>query len=160
MFKDYYSILNIHSSATDSEIKSARNRLAKKWHPDLNPNTDVTELMQDINEAYLILSDQEARIKYNEEYSSFKRYEDLAKPVNNQPNTFNQKETEYQIKDEILLRWITNARKQAIEIYKTTIRDSKGVAKAAGNGFIDGLKNAFIFALLIGLIFLITRMFD
>ena len=57
MFKDYYEILDVPFGATDSEIKSAYKHQAIRWHPDRNPGIDVTNIMQDINEAYAILKD-------------------------------------------------------------------------------------------------------
>lgn len=55
MFKDYYKILGIQRQASVQEIKSAYRIMSMKWHPDKNPNVDVTSVMQDINEAYAIL---------------------------------------------------------------------------------------------------------
>ena len=62
MFKDYYKILGIHRQASAQEIKSAYRAMSIKWHPDKNPNVNVTSIMQDINEAYAILKDEEKRI--------------------------------------------------------------------------------------------------
>ena len=61
MFIDYYELLEIDSSASPVDIKSAFKKQALKWHPDKNPGIDTTEMMQRINEAYLILKDEEAR---------------------------------------------------------------------------------------------------
>lgn len=58
MFKDYYKILGISRQASAQEIKSAYRTMSKKWHPDINPGMDVTSIMQDINEAYAILKDE------------------------------------------------------------------------------------------------------
>ena len=71
MFKDYYKILDIHRHATAQEIKSAYRAMSMKWHPDKNPGTDVTNIMQDINEAYAILKDTNKRERYNQEYDIF-----------------------------------------------------------------------------------------
>ena len=56
MFKDYYKILGVSSSANDVEIKKAYREMSMKWHPDRNRGIDVTATMQDINEAYAILN--------------------------------------------------------------------------------------------------------
>mgnify|MGYP003588694485 CR=1 FL=1 len=71
MFKDYYKILGISQNATQEEIKTAYHSMSLKWHPDMNPNRDTTEIMQDINEAYAILRDTEAKRRYDIEYKSF-----------------------------------------------------------------------------------------
>ena len=57
MFKDYYQILDVSFSASKEEIKKAYRKMSLQWHPDRNPGADVTEMMQDINEAYKILND-------------------------------------------------------------------------------------------------------
>ena len=64
-YKDYYLILEINFTADQIEIKKKYKQLVKKWHPDLNKDRETTSIMQDITEAYLILSDVDARIKYN-----------------------------------------------------------------------------------------------
>ena len=56
------------------EIKVAYRKQCIKWHRDKNINIDTTQRMQDINQAYLILKDEEARSKYDIEYLKFKSY--------------------------------------------------------------------------------------
>jgi curved DNA-binding protein len=65
-FIDYYKILEIEKNATDADIKKAYRKLARKYHPDLNPN-DATakKKFQQINEANEVLSDPEKRKKYD-----------------------------------------------------------------------------------------------
>jgi molecular chaperone DnaJ len=66
--KDYYRILNIKSSATIAEIKKAYRSLAMKYHPDKNPGDELAAaVFADSAEAYKVLSDNEARKRYNEE---------------------------------------------------------------------------------------------
>lgn len=67
VFVDYYKILGIDKSATPKDIKSAYRRLARKYHPDLNPNDkDAKSNFQQINEANEVLSDPEKRKKYDQ----------------------------------------------------------------------------------------------
>jgi len=66
-FKDYYKILGVRKNANEQEIKSAYRKLARKYHPDLNPgDKKVEEKFKEINEAYEILSDPQKRKKYDE----------------------------------------------------------------------------------------------
>ena len=66
-FKDYFKILGISRNATDKEIKSAFRNLARKFHPDLNPNDEVAESeFKEINEAYEILSDEDKKKSYEQ----------------------------------------------------------------------------------------------
>ena len=65
-FIDYYKILEVDKNATQDQIRSAYRKLARKYHPDLNPN-DATahKKFQQINEANEVLSDPEKRKKYD-----------------------------------------------------------------------------------------------
>ena len=65
--KNYYEILGVSRNATLKEIVAAKNKLAKKYHPDSNVqyNIDTTEQMQVILEAYRVLSDTKKRTKYD-----------------------------------------------------------------------------------------------
>ena len=68
---DYYEILNVKSTASKKDIKEAFKREALKWHPDRNKSPDATARMQLVNEAYLILKDDEARERYDKQYYQF-----------------------------------------------------------------------------------------
>jgi DnaJ-class molecular chaperone len=65
--KDYYSIMGISRGATEKEIKQAYRKLARKYHPDINPgNKSAEEKFKQINEANDVLSDPEKRRKYDQ----------------------------------------------------------------------------------------------
>src|SRR5690554_5987940 len=66
MAKSYYDILGVSKNATENEIKSAYRKLAKKYHPDLNPgDKQAAEKFKEVNEAYEILSDPQKRANYD-----------------------------------------------------------------------------------------------
>ncbi len=66
-FKDYYAILGVSKTATPEEIKRAYRKLARQYHPDLNPGDQAAEAkFKEINEAQEVLSDPEKRQKYDE----------------------------------------------------------------------------------------------
>ncbi|MBE0662408.1 MAG: J domain-containing protein [Bacteroidales bacterium] len=80
MFIDYYKILEIDKVATVKDIKNAYRKLARKYHPDLNPNDkDAKRNFQQINEANEVLSDPEKRRKYDQYGKDWKHAEEYEK---------------------------------------------------------------------------------
>ncbi len=75
-YKDYYDILGVKRDASAAEIKKAYRKLARKYHPDVNPEDKTTEeRFKDINEAYEVLSDKEKREKYDRFGAQWRQYE-------------------------------------------------------------------------------------
>ncbi|SCG83623.1 molecular chaperone DnaJ [Proteiniborus sp. DW1] len=64
--RDYYEVLGVDKNATEQEIKKAFRQLAKKYHPDLNPdNKDAEQKFKEVNEAYEVLSDPDKKARYD-----------------------------------------------------------------------------------------------
>ncbi len=66
-YKDYYALLGVPKNAPEKDVKSAYRRLARKWHPDANPDNpkQAEEKFKEISEAYEVLGDPEKRKKYD-----------------------------------------------------------------------------------------------
>ncbi|MCI0486839.1 MAG: J domain-containing protein [Blastocatellia bacterium] len=65
-FKDYYEVLGVKRDATENQVRQAFRKLARKYHPDVNPgNASAEEKFKEINEAYEVLSDAEKRKRYD-----------------------------------------------------------------------------------------------
>ena len=66
MARDYYEVLGVPRSADEKEIRSAFRKMARQYHPDLNPGDESAERkFKEINEANEVLSDPDKRVKYN-----------------------------------------------------------------------------------------------
>ena len=152
MFKDYYKILNIPSTATQEEIRTAYRNLCKQWHPDKNPSEDATAKMQDINEAYLILKDIEKRKRYDEEYGRFCAYKKSSKHQESKQNTSNQTTSStqnhrtyqqyryeyYDIKDDKVKQDVNEARKTAEDYINELLDSVKTSSEKAVRGAFEG----------------------
>lgn len=90
-FKDYYSILNVPKNASLDAIKKAYRKLARKYHPDLNPNDEIAEKkFKEVNEANEVLSNPEYRKKYDaygEHWEHAEEYEKARQQDNYQNQT-------------------------------------------------------------------------
>lgn len=76
--QDYYRTLGVGRSASEQDIKQAYRKLARQYHPDVNPNDKRAEArFKEINEAYEVLSDKEKRQKYDRFGADWQRYEQV-----------------------------------------------------------------------------------
>jgi DnaJ-class molecular chaperone len=162
MFVNYYLILDADRFASEVTIKSQYKKLAKKWHPDINKSHNATEKMQEIIEAYLILGNSEARIKYNNIYDK--------QATNNSPEKDKEQEQttdkEYANHesynnakfedDPILHDWILKAKEQSNSILHQILSDTKGVANSGCLYTFKSLKVSFIvFVIIVVLLYII-----
>ncbi len=166
MFIDYYEILACSQDATDEQIKKAYREQAMKWHPDKNKGIDTTLQMQKINEAYILLKDKEARARYDVQYEKFKKFKENKQRVSEEENSNKQNNqrqnnkydySDFKIDDELLKKWMSNAKRQSVELAKQTIEDFKGISKSAGSGCLQGITNLIIFICVIFVLSLLLK---
>ena len=81
-FKDYYQALGVAKTASSDEIKKAYRKLARKYHPDVSKETDAQGRMQQVNEAYAVLSDPEKRSAYDALSRRYEAGKDFEPPPN------------------------------------------------------------------------------
>jgi len=161
MFKDYYKILGISQQASFNEIKSAYRAMSIKWHPDKNPNQDVTSIMQDINEAYAILKNDEQRRRYDKEYRRFAVfYPQLVYKTKNYSENASSYTTwsyNYDVQDEDLKEDIRTARQYAQELVKEFLKSIKENSNIAVKGALKNMIPYIWVAIIIFIFSLIVR---
>ena len=164
MFRDYYAILEVNYDASSEDIKSAYRQLSKKWHPDVNPDVEVTSKMQDINEAYCLLKDTEKRRRYDEEYKRFKQFQQTSNKTNsNHTSTTSSTATsssksyyyDYNVNDESVWNDMESARAEATRLVREFLnnlkKDGKNAAKGAWEAIYPYILVSIVFTI-IGLI--------
>ncbi len=95
-FVDYYKTLGLEKNATEKEIKNAYRKLARKFHPDLNPDDkDAQKKFQELNEANEVLSDPEKRKKYDQYGADWQHGEEYEKARQSRARSQSQDQTWY-----------------------------------------------------------------
>lgn len=157
MFKDYYQILGISPTSSKQEIKQAYRKMSMKWHPDKNPDIDVTSVMQDINEAYKILYDDISRARYDREYQAFSH---LWEQYQTKQQTSESKswDYDYKVNDEDLKNDINEARRYAKDLVDEFFKNLKETSKDAAKGAWDGAYGYIVGGIIATIIFALIRM--
>lgn len=119
MFKDYYLILGITKQATSDDIKSAYINLSQKFYANRKKGINITDFMQDINEAYKILHNDLTRTRYDIEYEEFLKFKKELCKIKDSTNDVYLNYYEYNIHDKKLQQDVISARTFA----KTLVRD-------------------------------------
>ena len=122
MFPNYYQRLGLSKSATKEDIKKAFRLLALQYHPDRNKSPDAAQRFIEVNEAYLILYDNEARQKYDKEYDYHFREEFVPHEEASYQYDYNQNNSSV-FNDPDLNNWSKNAREQGNEYAKMAFEE-------------------------------------
>jgi molecular chaperone DnaJ/curved DNA-binding protein len=86
-YRDYYKVLGVARDAAEKDIRAAYRKLARQYHPDVNPgNADAESRFKEINEAYQVLSDPEKRQKYDRFGRDWERYQQTAATGRQEPD--------------------------------------------------------------------------
>jgi DnaJ-class molecular chaperone len=145
MIKNHYETLGVSPNAEKQTIKKAYRKLALEFHPDKNKSPDAHEKFIEINEAYLMLYDDEARLRYDIEHKfhfaqqTEWKYDNSERTEKQQKSTSQEftRERSYQrFEDEDLNKWSKNAREQAESFAKMAFNEFSnlvlGVVKETG----------------------------
>jgi len=124
MIPNYYKTLQVNRNATKEEIKKAFRKLALEWHPDKNKHPNAHNKFIEINEAYLILTDDEAKAKYDREYDLlFASVEVDNKKYSNESESYYSAPKQPYYNDPDLNNWSNSAKKQAEKYAKMSFSD-------------------------------------
>lgn len=128
-YKDYYKILGVEKNASEKDIKKTYRRLARQYHPDVNPGDKAAEAhFKEINEAYEVLSDTEKRARYDQLGESYSNWQQTG----GMPGNFNWGD------------WASGAGGSGgTRINMEDLEDILGGMGGAGGGFSDFFQSIF-----------------
>lgn len=152
MFVDYYQILGLNQNSSSEQIKKRFKELAKKYHPDVNKNADSTKLMQELLEAYYILSDLEARRRYDIQYDRFYNQSRADQNTNSQSKESPKSEQDFKYNDPIIEKWVINAKNQAFDFIRKSLEETKGISKSGCKYFFYALIINFIILIIVSIL--------
>jgi len=118
----YYEILKVNYNATQEDIKKAFRIQARKWHPDMNPNSDTTEIMKKINLAYETLSDLNLRKKYDSEIIRTTQTSDVNKDTTTAYKSYTKTREESESDFEDWIKEYLNRRRYLNKLYKALVK--------------------------------------
>lgn len=95
MTKNFYQILGVSPNETQNQIKSVFRNLAKKYHPDNNPNEQAHKLMKDVTQAYEVLSDINKRKVYDQQLNMSTYVGDKSKAYSSYKQTREESESDF-----------------------------------------------------------------
>jgi len=122
IFPNYYIRLGLNKNASKEDIKKAFRQLALQYHPDRNKSPDASQIFIEVNEAYLILYDDEARQKYDKEYDYHFREEFVSHEEPSYQYDYYQNNSSV-FNDPDLNNWSKNAREQGNEYAKMAFEE-------------------------------------
>ena len=125
----------VQSSASQKEIKDAFRELILKYHPDKNASHEATERTHEIIEAYKILTDGDAKIRYDRVYRAYFGALDSAYSDQNTSETQDSKGPEFD--DPILQKWIRSAQRQAKVELENLVSDLPEAIGVAAKGAVE-----------------------
>ena len=147
-FDDFYALLGIEAGATDEVIRRQFRRKMREWHPDVNKSTGATQKTQRIIVAYKILSDPDARRRYDAEYNRHFQSSRSVKQTDFGDYSESSESSTTGYSDPDLESWIRSAREASVNEMRAFASELKDQSMVAAKAAIKMLVMMVIFAIL------------